>query len=450
MRILVDICVFDLRNKGNIAMLQTAVKRIREYWPNASVEILTVGPLLLKYYFPDCVPVNPYGQQNSLSWNALQKNFHLISAPIWRRTFELRDSVRQFRSGWAMKQTNRGFNVTSNQAILIQKQELAKTTNTMGVSSDAPDVLSTEFMNEIDLFIAVGGHYLSDPVKNSALQTLERLEQASRRGIPTALVGQGMGPFEDQELLKKTKDVLPKVDLILVREKNFAPHFLESIGVSKNRILLTGDDAVEMAYQARSDLINRSNIGIGIRVASSSEVSIDHLQVIKPVLDMATTKYHAKFTPLPISDSVYESETDEKAIQKLLAGHLSKNWHVRPYHFPIDIINLVSECRIVVTGAFHPAVFALAQGIPAVCLAKSAHYFNKLSGLADIFEKGCQVIMLDDKRVKEKLEGAIDYAWVHAEELRPQLLESARCQIEWGHAGYHRIFELVESRKGKS
>ena len=56
----------------------------------------------------------------------------------------------------------------------------------------------------------------------------------------------------------------------------------------------------------------------------------------------------------------------------------------------------------------------------------------------------------DKKVYKEKLEGAIDYAWVHAEELRPQLLESARCQIEWGHAGYHRIFELVESRKGKS
>ena len=50
---------------------------------------------------------------------------------------------------------------------------------------------------------------------------------------------------------------------------------------------------------------------------------------------------------------------------------------------PLEIIQKVGQCHLVVTGAFHTAVFALAQGIPAVCLAKSRHYMNKFLGLAD-------------------------------------------------------------------
>ena len=82
MRILVDICVFDLRNKGNIAMLQSTVGRLQEFWPDASIEVLTIGPLLLKYYLPTCIPVNPYRQSDTLSRSMLQKYFQFIPIAV--------------------------------------------------------------------------------------------------------------------------------------------------------------------------------------------------------------------------------------------------------------------------------------------------------------------------------------------------------------------------------
>ena len=46
------------------------------------------------------------------------------------------------------------------------------------------------------------------------------------------------------------------------------------------------------------------------------------------------------------------------------------------------VIERVGECRVVVTGSYHGAVFALAQGIPVVALVKSPYYVNKMAGLA--------------------------------------------------------------------
>ena len=70
-----------------------------------------------------------------------------------------------------------------------------------------------------DLFVATGSQYMTDIAKEDAIQVLDRLEVAAKQGIPTAMVGQGMGPITDPESSARAKDVLPMVDLIFVRGK---------------------------------------------------------------------------------------------------------------------------------------------------------------------------------------------------------------------------------------
>jgi polysaccharide pyruvyl transferase WcaK-like protein len=120
-----------------------------------------------------------------------------------------------------------------------------------------------------------------------------------------------------------------------------------------------------------------------------------------------------------------------------LAGHVIGS--------PLETIEDVGRCRVVVTGTFHPAVFALSQGIPVVALAQSTLYVEKFLGLADQFKGGCQIVRLDDEQLGTNLERAIDRAWSSAGELRPQLLETAAAMIERGHAGYQRLHDLVEA-----
>ena len=150
---------------------------------------------------------------------------------------------------------------------------------------------------------------------------------------------------------------------------------------------------------------------------------------------------------LPISHSAHE--LDDRIIRQALAGYedIQNGW--RRFDTPLEIIKKTGRCRLVVAGTFHTAVFALAQGIPAVGLVKSTHYMNKFSGLVDQFGAGCDVVCLDDERLGEKLADAIDRAWESAEQVRPQLLEAAIQQIELGRLAYQEIYELVEpNRRG--
>jgi polysaccharide pyruvyl transferase WcaK-like protein len=113
---------------------------------------------------------------------------------------------------------------------------------------------------------------------------------------------------------------------------------------------------------------------------------------------------------------------------------------------PLKVTTQVGRCRVVVTGAYHAAVFALAQGIPAVCLAGSSDYLCKFLGLQDEFGDGCEIIHLGEPDMIEKLDAAMERAWGSAEALRLPLQRAAVRQIESSWRAYRRVEQLVESR----
>jgi polysaccharide pyruvyl transferase WcaK-like protein len=272
---------------------------------------------------------------------------------------------------------------------------------------------------------------------------MDRLETAIQLGKLTVMVGQGVGPVEDSELRARLRSVLPSVSLILVREQKVGRPLLESLGVSSDRIIMTSDDAIEMAYAARTTGWG-AGIGVNLRLSHYTEVGNRYIETIRPALHRAARSFKAPLISIPISQDIREADND--VIRQLMNGYDNIDLDWRRYDAPQDIIKRVGRCRLVVTGAFHAAVFALAQGIPAIGLVKSAEYKIKFSELRDEFGPGCQVIHLDDEQLRKKLADAIDSAWASAETVRPQLLDAAKRQIAWGHAGYQRIHALVASR----
>ena len=77
MRILFDQAVYDMRNKGNIALLQAAVTRVHKMWPDASLDVITLAPHLLRLYCPDTNPVNPDGR-DKWSNNSYEKSIGIF------------------------------------------------------------------------------------------------------------------------------------------------------------------------------------------------------------------------------------------------------------------------------------------------------------------------------------------------------------------------------------
>ncbi len=109
-----------------------------------------------------------------------------------------------------------------------------------------------------------------------------------------------------------------------------------------------------------------------------------------------------------------------------------------------DVLEQGSRCRVVVTGSYHAAVFALSQGIPVVGIGDSLHYMTKLRGLAYQFGDACTIVAVRDEDFRQRVADAIDHAWAAAEEVRPGLLDAAADQIEAGRAAYRRLPGLIE------
>ncbi len=110
---------------------------------------------------------------------------------------------------------------------------------------------------------------------------------------------------------------------------------------------------------------------------------------------------------------------------------------------PRDVIRRVGNCRLVVTGSYHGAVFALSQGIPVVAIVKSRYYLHKMAGVAHEFGTGCHILNLDEDDVSTRLSEAISRAWAEADGVREPLLQAAVDQIRRGRSAYARLRDLV-------
>ena len=428
MRILIATYTHQLLNHGDTAMLQVAVERLSKLWPKAKIEVITLAPERLTSYCPKAHPVLVRGREMWFKSRLLIGRLVRITPKIIsNRLLELEEKVML---NWPM---------LSHSLIRLKMNYRQIDTKDMDTFLDA--VLGA------DLVFAAGGGHITDAFYYNALMILKTLKMTIRRSTPTAMLGQGFGPIQHPKLLKMAKIVLPSVNFIALRESRASLVLLNSLGVSLRRVVTTGDDAIELAYKKHA-IGWENGIGVNLRVASYSEVDKDLIEIVRAVLYEAAMKHSASMIPVPIS--LNELDSDPKAIRQLIAGYDDASDGGESIDTPLKVIEQIGRCRIVVTGSYHAAVFALSQGIPVVGLAKSAYYVNKFLGLADQFGTGCEVIFLQDKQLREKLITGIDTAWRSAEQVKPQLIEAAERQIVLSRAAYQRIYDLVESKKAKA
>jgi colanic acid/amylovoran biosynthesis protein len=299
---------------------------------------------------------------------------------------------------------------------------------------------------EADLIVASGGGYIADVFEPFASEVLDVLALAIGLRKPTAMFGQGIGPLESEGLVAKAKAVLPRVDLIAVREEPMSRATLKRMGVSMWNVVTTGDDAIEMAHRRPAN-DREGAIGVGLRMASYSEVTRADVMRLRPVLQAVARSLDAPLVPLPISSA--DDEADERGIRELLAGHgpgLGGDEHSDSHpHSPVlrSAIQQAGRCRLVVTGSYHAAVFALAQGVPVAAIARSGYYRAKFLGLADQFGHGCDLICLDDEQLEDKLTATIRRLWMFSDEYNPGLRKKAQRQIDASHTVYQRLYELI-------
>ena len=408
-----------LRNAGDLAMLNTAISRLSQRAPDSTFLVLADCAERLARNCPQArwVPAaglnvwaEPWlGRRTRCLPGAVRTAYARSEQLVRRRAPRLAESI----ASWKAQRRNAGA------ALQALRQAMA----------------------QADAVIATGGGYLNDEFPYLALNVLRLLAWAVQAGKPVVLLGQGIGPVTDAAVAAAARYVLPRVDLIALREARASQPLLRAWGVADDRILVTGDDAIEMAYAARRAALGDA-VGLNVRKARYAGVTDAHIAAVGAAVRAAAATLQASIQPLPIAT---QPEDDAVAIARAmrLPGPLPA---AAADDDPVAAIMRVSACRVVVTGSYHAAVFALAQGIPAVGLAGSRYYFDKFYGLAEQFGAGCTVLDLNDPELEQRLTAALLTGWQTADALRPTLLAAAARQILAGQEAYQRVAVIVGER----
>jgi polysaccharide pyruvyl transferase WcaK-like protein len=415
--------VSEYGNMGDISMLQVAISRLHKLFPTACIEVFTNSSEDLARFCPAAKPLDNRGRALWLANGVLLGRFSTL-APDWVID-QLVGLKRIFRS-----QCPNLFTAVIRRRLKHRNRaEEAEAVATFMRALQNADLL---------LICGAGGFY--DGCRTWNLEILELLEAAIQRDIPVIMLGQGFGPLSDPLVLKQAAEVLPEVNYITLRGGRDSHAFLRSLGVSESKIETTGDEALELAYESRSEK-RGGGLGVNLRFAGSAGTDEHDIERIRPVLREFARRHNVLLVPLPIAMHPYSR--DDLTIKQLLIGFDEQSDGGKALDSPLKVIEQAALCRVVVTGAYHAAVFALAQGIPVVGLAKSGYFANKFLGLQDQFGDGCQTILLNEVGLPQRLENAIGTAWQNADKLREQLQAAARAQIELSRRAYERIEDLA-------
>jgi polysaccharide pyruvyl transferase WcaK-like protein len=416
MNILVENGNYPLLNLGDVAMLQVCIARLRELWPDATIRVVTSDAASLHTYCGGVEGVPATGARSVVRRRLTGNLYKRLPSRSAAGLMVLeRAAARRWPGLMAQLASRRG-------ARRARRHE------------DAAAFLRA--LGDSDLAVCTGGGYITDAFKGAATGVLSTLAAALRLRKPVALLGQGLGPVLDPDLLEIMQAVLPQACLITLREGPAGLPLVSRLGVSRERVLVTGDDAVELAYAHRAATPGQG-IGLNLRLADYAGLDSGHAGLLMPAIAECARRWNAPLVPLPISRA--EGSSDVTALARLLDRPAEDVDAVTP----LEVIERAGACRVVVTGSYHAAVFALSQGIPAVAVARSQYYVSKFQGLADQFGGGLELIELDAPLPGERLAHALERAWESAEQVRPGLLTAASEQVDRARRAYALLPDLV-------
>jgi polysaccharide pyruvyl transferase WcaK-like protein len=405
-RILVDQSGYELLNIGDVAMLQSCVLRLQHQWPAAEIMVVSHAPERLPLYCPDAIGVGrTFADMPSIQF--LPRKLRLASEQGWKT------SAPYFCGRFGHQR-----------AIPVRPRTAVRA------------------VQAADLVVASGGGYVTDTWWWHAAGVFSLLSLAQRLGKPTAMFGQGIGPIGRRALRAQAGAVMPKVKLLGLREDRIGRDLALALGTAPGRVTLTGDDALELIDGPGA--ANGDALGVNVRVSGYAGVDSAVATAVGDAVLEAAADAGAPVIGLPVSR--YPVDADIGALRVLFhRAHSPAGIDLEDLDSPGALAAAAARCRAIVTGSYHAAVFALAQGVPAVCVTKSSYYDAKFGGLQALFPSACSVISLGEPDCAANLRTMILQAWQTPAPARAAAREAAVRLREAGRAAYARFRAEVEN-----
>jgi polysaccharide pyruvyl transferase WcaK-like protein len=416
LRVLVEPSDYVIRNLGDTAMLTVALERISALWPEARIQVFTEEPEQMPRPRSNIEPLPLTGRR---LW------FERTWVP--HRLQKFGDSLER-----AQRTLRRAHPMLAYRAL----------SRWGGFTPEEIDHLTDFFeaVSAADLLIVTGMGGITTAFPRYAFELLEVVRCAQRFGAKTVMLGQGLGPIETVQLREAASGALRRLDLLTLREQRAGLPLLKRLGVSLERVIVTGDDAIELACRYAGSTAGAA-IGINLRNAAYAGIQSADVENVRVALLKLSEKLGVPLVGVPISR--VPGEEDAHTIAELGNNGPDEVADLSHIRTPKDAIIQLRRCRILVAGSYHAAVFALSSGIPTVALASSTYYVDKFLGLADMFGAGCKVVRLGEPDFAERFSEAALEVWDSADRLRAPLLAAAQRQLRQSREAYSRLRELV-------
>lgn len=335
MKILLENSSYHLWNLGDVAMIQSAVIRLRSLFPDAEIFVPTTNLPRIAEVLPDATPID------------VTEHYGPLVRPKSR--------------------------VLRKLDYVFRPRDLVSLPPRFFVPPHVKQVRKALF--ESDIVMSSGGGFLCDSFSDHARSVLSTLRKAKSKGKTVGMVGQGVGPIANPNLFFEVKGTVRDFDFFYERAKDEkSPGFL-NLGVPT-----LGDDALEVAYQIDIPrLSDRGSIGVNLR--NTSYTKFDNVASIKFAQTLISwSKTHkSRLQPLPIE---HLDDMDMKSVESIFGDSLDDFWSVTDIR---SLLGAVDLCRFSVVMSYHSAIFSLARGVPVVCLSTSAYYDSKFQGILNIY-----------------------------------------------------------------
>ena len=405
-RVFIEHSGYDLLNIGDMAMLKATVTRLQDRWPHARLQVITTSRERLAALCPGTDPIILMPERGPVGW--------------------LPDRVRG------------GISLRYKRAISVRPRAAWRFSPGAGQLMDA--------LQGCDLAICSGGGFVNDNFLLHATGVLAVLRSMQRRGVLTAMLGQGYGPLANPSLAELAGTVIPRLNLISLRGPQ-GQQSVSGLRGGQDKPVVTGDDALELAGAGR--LAAGPALGVNLRATAYTGLESCLTNQVGAVAATAAAEAGLPMRGLPIS--WHRDGEDWRA----LAGAFGPDSVVactgRLVRDITSLATAVAECRVVVTSSYHAAVFALARGIPAVGISSTPYYDGKFGGLRELYgPRAVSVLTVNQAGWPDRMRSLVRAAVELDYDTRAAMAERSAELASMSRGVYETLFELVESRSALS
>ncbi|MFD0314664.1 polysaccharide pyruvyl transferase family protein [Streptomyces flavalbus] len=247
---------------------------------------------------------------------------------------------------------------------------------------------SEQLLAETDLLIATGGDLHTSDYGVST-PYLRALTAAQQRDIPTAMIGQSVGPFDDPADAEAWLTVAARCDLLSVRESVSRGYLTGKLGLPEHRVQLSSDPAflLPTATAERTSAV-LGPLGLTsedpyICLAPSQGITrfsgLGEAQHAAALTRLATALVRTRKMPVVLVPHCHDSRphNDDRILAARIAeaAGMSQVVALPGALTASDYKGVLSRAELVISERLHAAIGALSGGVPAIAIGHS-HKFN--------------------------------------------------------------------------